>query len=875
MKLNKVKHSVLGYTLIELLVVISVLGILTSVVVLSYSSWADKTIASKLKSDLKNAATAMENYRTFNNVYPIVVPSTFSPSSGVEMSGGSADGGMTFCIDAVSSSKSSIHYYINSNGVNGDAKAGTCAERSGEISAPTNVVASTVSSSSIDISFNTVSSAVGYIIQRSSNASFTDATQIAKLGSSPTLPFNSAGLSENKNYYYRVQTVGSENSKASGWSNIGSAMTSDPSVEIPIAPTVSQNSTSEMTTYTWTDANCAASYQPAYQYRYSINPEGYNSGWQPVDNSNTSKTLSFITSAKDKIYSLTIRARCFNVDRTSSWSSEAVTSATAIFARLSAPSTPIITAQLSSLNVLAEVNPVTCRLGEAFYGISSRINDGVWSAYSDWSADLTSTQIASQGVKYGYRAQAKCVYYNFSSEVVTSTEAIYAHPIETPLAPVVSVSSSSSTSTWSWSAVGCSIGSASYRYIYTVSPSGYNSGWVSNGTNLSVDFTTVTTGQTYAVAVQASCANPYASSPWSASGSASFYLRSGLLVANSPSTIATSGTPTAIAISPDGTSVYTTNTTTNVVSMYKRNTTTGVLTANSPSTISTSGTPNAIIVSPDGTSVYTTNATTNVVSFYKRNVSTGVLTAGSPSTVSTAGSPVSIAVSADGSSVYTTSTGSTTATNVISVFKRNTSTGVLTAGSPSTVSTAGGPVSVAVSPDGTSVYTTSTGSTTATNVISIFKRNTSTGVLTAGSPSTVSTAGGPVSIAVSADGNSVYTTSTGSTTATNVISVFKRNTSTGVLTAASPATLSSVGSPTRIVTSSDGLSAYTVCTGTTTATKVISQFKRASSTSLLSALSPATVSPSGTPTAIAISADGASVYVTSSTTAVISMYQRQ
>jgi prepilin-type N-terminal cleavage/methylation domain-containing protein len=118
-----------GFTLVELIVVIVVIGILAGVVIVSYSGWQNSVIKSELKSDLSGAATAMENYRTFNNVYPATVPSTFSPSPNVTLTGGSSDG-IIYCVDAVSSKSSSIHYYIDQSlGSSKGAQSGTCASR--------------------------------------------------------------------------------------------------------------------------------------------------------------------------------------------------------------------------------------------------------------------------------------------------------------------------------------------------------------------------------------------------------------------------------------------------------------------------------------------------------------------------------------------------------------------------------------------------------------------------------------------------------------------------------------------------------------------------------------------------------------------------
>jgi len=93
-----------GFTIVELMVVIVVIGILASISVVGYGAWQKRTTENVVKSDLTNAVAAMENARTFGNTYPATVPSTFTPSSGVVLSGGGTSGGKNFCITATQNS---------------------------------------------------------------------------------------------------------------------------------------------------------------------------------------------------------------------------------------------------------------------------------------------------------------------------------------------------------------------------------------------------------------------------------------------------------------------------------------------------------------------------------------------------------------------------------------------------------------------------------------------------------------------------------------------------------------------------------------------------------------------------------------------------
>jgi prepilin-type N-terminal cleavage/methylation domain-containing protein len=116
-----------AFTIVELIVVIVIIAILAAITIVSYYSWRQTTVTTQLKSDLGNAYSAMENYRTFNNTYPTSIPSTFTPSSGVTMGGGSADGGLTYCVSAVSSQFSNLYYHIDTIVGNLNPVPGICA----------------------------------------------------------------------------------------------------------------------------------------------------------------------------------------------------------------------------------------------------------------------------------------------------------------------------------------------------------------------------------------------------------------------------------------------------------------------------------------------------------------------------------------------------------------------------------------------------------------------------------------------------------------------------------------------------------------------------------------------------------------------------
>jgi len=66
MRINKNMKAEGGFTLIELLVVIIIIGILAAIAIPMYLSQRQKGWQANVKSDLRNAAVAMESYYTDN-----------------------------------------------------------------------------------------------------------------------------------------------------------------------------------------------------------------------------------------------------------------------------------------------------------------------------------------------------------------------------------------------------------------------------------------------------------------------------------------------------------------------------------------------------------------------------------------------------------------------------------------------------------------------------------------------------------------------------------------------------------------------------------------------------------------------------------------
>src|SRR5690606_2638365 len=94
-----------GFTIVELILVITVIAILATIVIVTYGNWRGETVATVVKSDLLNAASAMESAATFDNVYPADASSVYTSSEGSEVTGG-AIGGANYCVSITNSATS-------------------------------------------------------------------------------------------------------------------------------------------------------------------------------------------------------------------------------------------------------------------------------------------------------------------------------------------------------------------------------------------------------------------------------------------------------------------------------------------------------------------------------------------------------------------------------------------------------------------------------------------------------------------------------------------------------------------------------------------------------------------------------------------------
>ena len=78
-----------GFTLVEILIVIAIIGILAVIAIPQFIAYRNRAVDTQMKSDLRNAAVAVESYYTKRNVYPSGIDEVdgfgFHSTEGVEL----------------------------------------------------------------------------------------------------------------------------------------------------------------------------------------------------------------------------------------------------------------------------------------------------------------------------------------------------------------------------------------------------------------------------------------------------------------------------------------------------------------------------------------------------------------------------------------------------------------------------------------------------------------------------------------------------------------------------------------------------------------------------------------------------------------------
>lgn len=187
---------------------------------------------------------------------------------------------------------------------------------------------------------------------------------------------------------------------------------------------------------------------------------------------------------------------------------------------IAAPTPPTLAAALSGSTVVATRSDTTCRAGAiTLYSFRSRTNDGTWGSYSAWNSNPTISAAAAQGVKFGFQTKAKCLEGDYSSADAVSNEATYIHPINTPSAPVLTVTpaADNDSATWNWSAISCPAGTTA-EYVtqfFRDDATSWRAYSATPQTATSVTYATNYEGYDHRARAKAHCESPFTTSAWS------------------------------------------------------------------------------------------------------------------------------------------------------------------------------------------------------------------------------------------------------------------------------------------------------------------------------------------------------------------------
>jgi prepilin-type N-terminal cleavage/methylation domain-containing protein len=86
---SKTGSDARGFSLLELLVVVAIIGVLAAIAIPQFASYRARAVDSQMKSDLKNAALAMDSYFAEKKEYPTslaaIVSVGFNQTDGVAL----------------------------------------------------------------------------------------------------------------------------------------------------------------------------------------------------------------------------------------------------------------------------------------------------------------------------------------------------------------------------------------------------------------------------------------------------------------------------------------------------------------------------------------------------------------------------------------------------------------------------------------------------------------------------------------------------------------------------------------------------------------------------------------------------------------------
>lgn len=261
-----------GFTIIELIVVIAVIAVLAVIVVVGYGAWQGRISETRVKHTLSNAATAMENARTFSNSYPLTLPTDFetSPDVVLTLASGSSK---TYCIDGHLSTTPADTYYVDDIIAEAGPKSGTCATRTNLPipDAPADFAIVSAYMSKIQLGWTMAANASGYVAQCAADPAF---VLDKKEKTVTTVGAEIDGLTFGNVYHCRVKAVNSSGSSA--WTSSVSTQTSDQLGGLPVAASIEGYWTTPPEGFLFEDGSAVS--RSTYAALFSVIGTSYGAG---------------------------------------------------------------------------------------------------------------------------------------------------------------------------------------------------------------------------------------------------------------------------------------------------------------------------------------------------------------------------------------------------------------------------------------------------------------------------------------------------------------------------------------------------------------------------------------------------------------------
>ena len=334
------RKTISGFTIVELLIVIILIGILSTISIMSFSRVQASSRDTERSSKINILAEALEKYYDQNGEYPsctamsqpadviisdvlkgtnadtLRAPSANSGTNSILASCGNlalgndaisyiGDGSST-CLTGQNCVEWTLKYY---NEETNSIKT-VSSRRKAKLGYTTNITAIANSSSQITVSWDSVANASSYALEYSLNSNFASSSYINGINNTSQAV---TGLENGRIYYFRVYAIESSTTGPSSPSISVSTL-----INTPTVPTVAkQTNDTSSTIWSWNTITCPTDATVRYQYRFTISPSGYDSGLIGINIT----TLTLTTSSELYTYTLQVQSQCYNSKTASSWSS--------------------------------------------------------------------------------------------------------------------------------------------------------------------------------------------------------------------------------------------------------------------------------------------------------------------------------------------------------------------------------------------------------------------------------------------------------------------------------------------------------------------------------------------------------------------------